>query len=126
MIDGEECQPDTLLPIQLTIHALLQNLLPACSAASQCLFVAAVLYERSIAQQELRTWQMAEQSWLPEQDEQGDRRHALLPWHSAYCDAFHVFTEQACSSDSHFAFRLMGFNNQYCRCNICLSALILE
>jgi len=49
----------------------LQDVLPACSAVIQCLFVAAVLYERGIAQQELRTWQIAQQPWLLQQDDQG-------------------------------------------------------
>ena len=48
-------------------------MLPACSAAVQCLFVVAALYERGIAQQELRRWQLAQQPWQP-QDEQGEQR----------------------------------------------------
>lgn len=49
----------------------LQDVLPACSAVIQCLFVAAVLYEHRVAQQELRVWQSAQQAWLLQQDDQG-------------------------------------------------------
>ncbi|KAL0053237.1 hypothetical protein WJX82_002974 [Trebouxia sp. C0006] len=54
------------------IQLSFQDVLPACCAVIQCLFVAAVLYEHRIAQQELRTWQRAQQAWLPQQDDQGE------------------------------------------------------
>ncbi|DBA85738.1 TPA: hypothetical protein ACH3X1_005304 [Trebouxia sp. C0004] len=54
------------------IQLSFQDVLPACSAVIQCLFVAAVLYEHRTAQQELRTWQSAQQAWLLQQDDQGE------------------------------------------------------
>lgn len=51
--------------------SFLQDALPACSAAVQCLFIAAVLHERSTAQSELQTWQEAQPHWQPIADDAG-------------------------------------------------------
>ena len=49
----------------------LQDALPACSAAVQCLFIAAVLHERSTALRELQTWQEAQHHWHAIPDDAG-------------------------------------------------------
>ncbi|KAL0039364.1 hypothetical protein WJX79_004967 [Trebouxia sp. C0005] len=54
------------------IQLSFQDVLPACSAFVQSLFVATVLYEHKTAQQELMTWQSAQQAWLLQQDDQGE------------------------------------------------------
>lgn len=43
----------------------MQDAGPVGSAAVQCLFIAAVLHERSTAASELQTWQEAQHPWQP-------------------------------------------------------------
>lgn len=57
----------------------LQDLLPICSAAVQCLFVVAVLHERRITQQELRAWGAAQNPRRQQEDPQGN-----LPLHVSH------------------------------------------
>lgn len=55
----------------MTRLCCLQDALPVCSAAVQCLFIIAVVYERSVAQSELQTWQEAQHLWQPIPDDSG-------------------------------------------------------